>query len=228
MSQVVPDAAATASDDEFDDPEELDGDDAAIDAAPRRHWLLGLWLVIAGLLGELAAFELTMEKFRKLADPDAVAACDINPFVQCGKNLESWQGSLFGFPNPIIGLVCWMAPIVVGVALIAGVRFPRWYLAVFNAGLLGAVVFVVWLMTQSFFELHTLCLWCGLTWAVTYPSFLAVTFHNLATGVYGERARPAGRALLPWVAPISLVIYVVILVIAQLNFDLIGSIVKML
>ncbi|PZQ88237.1 MAG: hypothetical protein DI534_12300 [Leifsonia xyli] len=216
---------------ELDPQGELDDefpDDVTDDARPRRHWVLGLWLVIAGVLGELAAFELTLEKLRKLADPDAVANCDINPFVQCGKNLESWQGSLFGFPNPIIGLICWMAPIVVGVALIAGVRFPRWFMAVFNLGLLGAVIFVVWLMTQSFFELRTLCLWCGLTWAVTYPSFLAVTFHNLARGVFGERGRPVGRALTPWVAPISLLIYVVILAIAQINFDLIGSLVAML
>ena len=30
--------------------------------------------------------------------------------VQCGTNLSSWQGAVFGFPNPIIGLAGFVAP----------------------------------------------------------------------------------------------------------------------
>ena len=49
------------------------------------------------------------------------------------KNLESWQGSLFGFPNPILGLTGWMAPIVVGFAILAGAGFPVVLVAVQNS-----------------------------------------------------------------------------------------------
>jgi len=84
---------------------------------------------------------------------------------------------------------------------------------------------VVWLASQSIFapNLRTICPYCLLTWSVTYPTFFAVTFRNMAEGVFGDRARRAGRALLPWVAPLTLVVLIVILGIAQLQFPVIQS-----
>lgn len=189
----------------------------------RRPWLFGLWLIVAGIVGEIAAFALTVEKFEALAHPGKPAACDISPFVQCTKNLDSWQGAVLGFPNPIIGLVCWMAPLVIGVAVLGGVRFPRWFWAGFNLGVLGALVFVIWLAGQSIYELRTLCPYCVLTWTVTYPTFFAVTFRNMAEGVFGAGLRRAGRALLPWVLPLTIVVMLVILGLAQLQFDFIPT-----
>lgn len=192
---------------------------------PRRgtEWVFGIWLILAGVLGEIAAFALTIEKFHLLENPDATLSCNISPFVQCGENLNSWQGAVFGFPNPIVGLVCWMAPIVVGVSLLAGVRFPRWYWIVFNAFVAGAMVFVIWLAVQSIGELRTLCPYCVLTWAVTYPTFFSTTFRNMAEGVFGAGARRAGRALLPWVAPLTIVLLLIVFVIAQMQFPVIQS-----
>ena len=91
-------------------------------------------LILTGLVGWIAAFALTVEKFALLANPDATLGCDISPLVQCRANLESWQGSLFGFPNPILGITGWAAVIVVAVALLAGARFDRWFRVVFNLG----------------------------------------------------------------------------------------------
>ncbi len=103
-------------------------------SARTRPTALAVWLIIAGAIGWWAAFSLTMERLHLLADPDAILGCDISPLVQCGKNLESWQGSVFGFPNPILGLTGWMAPIVVGVAILAGARFARWFWWLFELG----------------------------------------------------------------------------------------------
>src|SRR6478735_61769 len=202
---------------------ELDDDLDPVETEKRIPWVFAIWLIIAGVIGEIAAFALTIEKFHALANPGVAASCDISVFVQCTKNLDSWQGSVFGFPNPIIGLIGWMAPIVVGVAILAGARFARWFWILFNIGVLGAVIFVIWLAGQSIFELNTLCPYCVLTWSVTYPTFFAVTFRNLAEGVFGERARGAGRALLPWVAPISIVVMLIIFVIAQTQMPVIQS-----
>ena len=114
--------------------------------------------------------------------------------MQCAKNLESWQGSVFGFPNPILGLTGWVAPIVVGVAILAGARFARWFWWLFELGLAFAFVFVIWLIGQSIFVLGTLCPWCMVTWVVTIPTFYAVTLHLLRTGIVpaprGIRAAP--------------------------------------
>jgi uncharacterized membrane protein len=220
MTEVADDTAT-----EFEPDEEFDEPAEAPMRAASRPWFFGIWLILAGLLGEFAAFMLTMEKFHVMENPDAILSCDISPFISCGKNLESWQGAVFGFPNPIIGLICWMAPIIVGVSVLAGARFPRWYWAVFNVGVAGAMVFVLWLASQSIFDpfIRTLCPYCVLTWAVTYPVFFAVTFRNMAEGVFGAGARRAGRALLPWVAPISIVLLLIVFGIAQSQFPVIQS-----
>jgi uncharacterized membrane protein len=217
MTEVADDTAT-----EFEPDEDVDETPAR---SARRPWAFALWLIIGGILGEIAAFTLTVEKFHLLQDPDAILSCNVSVFVQCGKNLDSWQGAVFGFPNPIIGLIGWMAPIIVGVSVLAGARFPRWYWAVFNLGVAGAMVFVLWLAGQSIFDpaIRTLCPYCVLTWAVTYPTFFAVTFRNMAEGVFGQGGRRAGRALLPWVAPISIVLLLIVFGIAQSQFPVIQS-----
>ena len=111
---------------------------------------LAIFLIIAGVIGWIAAFALTVEKFELLINPQEALGCDFSLLVQCRANLESWQGSLFGFPNPIIGLGAWIAPIVVGAALLAGARFDRWFWIAFNVGVLGAIVFVGWLRVWTF------------------------------------------------------------------------------
>lgn len=194
--------------------------------SPRRPTVFAVWLMIAGAIGWWAAFSLTMEKFHQLTDQGAPASCDFSVLVQCSANLQSWQGSVFGFPNPIIGLACWIAPIVVGAALLAGARFARWFWVLFWVGMLGAFVFVCWLIGQSIFVLGTLCPWCMVTWSVTIPSFYVVTLHLLRTGVVplGERVRAAAQSLIAWVPLLTLASYVVIAVLAQLRLDVLSQI----
>lgn len=193
---------------------------ASLTARP-VEWVFGCWLIIAGVIGELAAFVLTLEKFASLADPDHLASCDYSVLVQCTANLNAWQGSAFGFPNPIIGLVGWMAPIVVGAALLSGARFSRWFWMLFNLGIAAALGFVIWLISQSIFELGTLCPWCLVTWSVTIPTFFVVTLRNLAAGVFGggERTRRLGASLRTWVVPITIVCFGIVALIAQLELD---------
>ena len=189
--------------------------------APRRPWIFGIFLIVAGAAGWWAAFQLTLDKFITLAHPGTVLNCNISPLVQCGKNLDSLQGSAFGFPNPILGLGGFAAVIAVGVSLLAGAAFARWYWIAFNLGIAGALAFVIWLIGQSIFVLGTLCPWCMLVWLVTIPLFWVVTFRNLEQGVYGARAARAGHALMTWVIPISVISYVVVALIAQLVLDVI-------
>ena len=75
-------------------------------------------------------------------------------------------------------------PITIGVALLAGATFARWFWIAFNVGVAGALVFVGWLIAQSIYVLDVLCPWCMLTWAVTIPLFWVVTLYNLRTRTY--------------------------------------------
>lgn len=186
---------------------------------------LAILLIIGGIVGLIAAFALTTDKFTALQNTiDGVstkASCDISVLVQCSKNLESPQGSAFGFPNPILGLIMFPAPIIVGVATLAGVRFPRWFWAVFNLGMAFAIGFVAWLMSVSVWVLFTLCPWCMVVWSVVIPMSLGTTLYNLREQnlPLGDRAaRLAGRAY-GWLPIITLVVYVIFAVIAQVRLD---------
>ena len=185
----------------------------------RASLAFALTLIVTGAVGWWAAFSLTLDKIAVLKHPDAVLDCNISVLVQCGKNLGSWQGSVLGFPNPIIGLAAWIAPFIVGVSLLAGARFARWYWILFNLGVAGAQLFVIWLIHESIFDLGTLCPWCMLTWSMVIPLFFTVTVRNAAAGVFGERLRRAGRAATPWLIPATVTAYAIVLVIAQLRLD---------
>lgn len=182
---------------------------------------LAILLVVGGIVGLIAAFALTLDKLAVLADPNFNPSCNFSVLVQCGTNLRSAQGSAFGFPNPLLGLMMFPAPIIVGVASIAGVRFPRWFWAAFNVGMAFAIGFVIWLMTVSVFVLHTLCPWCMAVWTVVIPMSVATTLYNVREQnlpLGAAAARIAGRAY-GWLPIITLVLYVVFAVIAQVRLD---------
>lgn len=188
--------------------------------------VVAVWLVIAGVIGWWAAFSLTMERLHLLANPDAAAACDFSILVQCTANLQSWQGAVFGFPNPILGLTGWVAPIVVGMALLAGARFARWFWWLFLLGMTFAFGFVIWLISQSIYVLGTLCPWCMATWAVTIPSFYVVVLHLVRSGILpGSPAVRRGAArLMVWVPLLTFVSYAIILLLAQFELNAIPNI----
>ena len=190
------------------------------DSAPTRPpYVFAIFLILAGSIGWLAAFELVVGKIEVLENPGTDLACDFSVLVQCGANLASWQGAVFGFPNPLIGMGGFVAPIAVGVGILAGARFARWFWVAFNLGVAGALAFVIWLIGQSIFSLGTLCPWCMVVWSVTIPLFWALTARNLAEGVFGRRASAFGSALLSWVVPITIVSYAVIVLVAQLELN---------
>lgn len=187
----------------------------------KRPLLLAVFLVVAGVIGFLAAFQLTLDKFTLLEHPQAQLSCNFSVLIGCSKNLSSWQGAILGFPNPLIGVACWPAVIAVGTGILARARFARWFWVLFNLGTLGAIVLVIWLIGESIFVLDVLCPWCMVTWAVTIPTFLAVTLYNLKTGNIPVPAstRRVARALYGWVPLITLGCYIVVAVLAQVQLD---------
>lgn len=181
--------------------------------------LLAPFLVLSGLVGLWASFELVLAKFETLDDADAVLGCDFSIVVQCGANLASAQGAVFGFPNPLLGLAGFVAPVAVGVALLAGATFARWFWALFNLGVTAGLAFVIWLIGQSIYVLGTLCPWCMVVWAVMIPLFLTLTLRNAAAGVFGRGPRRLGSYLLTWLIPLTLACYLIIALLAQLRLD---------
>lgn len=192
--------------------------------APRTP-IFGVWLIVAGFLGLLAAFELTVEKFIALTDPNSgPAACDFSVIVQCSANLDSWQGAVLGFPNPLIGLVAWPFVLATGVLILGRVALPAfWFYGLFT-GFLGAVGFTTWLEFQSIMVLGTLCPWCMVTWFATVTAFVALVGHMGRLALFGRKAVGFFEAMKPYTVLIALLWLVGIATWAQLRLDWIRNV----
>ncbi len=147
----------------------------------------GVGLVLLGALGLLAAFTLTVDKLRLLADPSFTPACDLNPIVSCGSVMASDQAEVLGFPNSLLGLVGFSAVVALGLALALGARLPRGVLAGLALGGLAGLGFVHWLAYQTLYEINALCPWCLVVWAVTIP---VAVWSTLVAGGAGTTRAP--------------------------------------
>ena len=135
-------------------------------AVPRGS---ALWVLVGGVIGLAAALTLTIEKIELLINPDYVPTCSINPVLSCGSVMITPQASVFGFPNPLLGIVAFSVVVVTGVLAVAKVNLPRWYWAGLAVGTLLGAVFVPWLIYQSLYRIGALCPYCMVVWAVTIP-----------------------------------------------------------
>ena len=147
---------------------------------PRRtlKQTLPLILIIGGIIGLLASSILLVEKVQLLKHPAASLACDLNPIIACGSVINTPQASAFGFPNPIIGVAGFAIVATVGMALLAGAMFKRWFWLGLQAGTIFGVGFVTWLQFETIFRIGALCPYCMVVWSVTIPIFLYTTLYN--------------------------------------------------
>jgi uncharacterized membrane protein len=151
-------------------------------AVQSRTYRQTAWILIfAGILGIVASIELIVQKIGVLSNPDYVPNCDINPILSCGSVINTDQASLFGFPNPILGVIGFTVVVIFGVLLFAGIELPRWMWLGLNAGALAGMFFAIWLVSQSLYVIGALCPWCMVVWSVTIPIFWQVTTDNLAS-----------------------------------------------
>jgi uncharacterized membrane protein len=134
-----------------------------------------LWVLIAGVVGLVAAATLTIEKIELLIDPSYTPSCSLNPVLSCGSVMVTSQASAFGFPNPLIGIAGFSVVVVTGVLAVARVRLPQWYWSGLAVGTLLAATFVHWLIFQSLYRIGALCPYCMVVWAVTIPLLVVVS-----------------------------------------------------
>jgi len=141
------------------------------------------WLLAGGgAIGLFAALVLIIEKIALLRDPGYVPSCSINPVLSCGSVMSTPQAEAFGFPNPLWGITGFAVVTTIGVAVLAGGHFARWFWLGLQAGTLFGIVFVHWLIGQSLYEIGALCPYCMAVWAVMIPIFWYTTLHNLHHG----------------------------------------------
>lgn len=147
-------------------------------------------LILSGSIGLFASIALAIEEFHYLKHPQSELICDLNPIVGCGSILDSWQGhALFGVPNQIWGIAMFASLLTVGVSILAGAVYRRWFWRALQVGLFAGVGFVLWFMYQSLFVLKHLCPFCMVTWVATLTGF----WYLLLYSVRAEHIRLHGK-----------------------------------
>lgn len=154
------------------------------------------FLILVSAIGLVASFILTIEKFQLLKDPKVQLSCNFNPVVSCGSVISSPQAEAFGFANPLIGLVGFAVIITIGVGMIAGAKYKRWFWIGLQAGTIFGVLFSTWLFYQSLYVIKALCPFCIVVWAVVIALFVYVTRYNLING--NIKVKKSFQALLRW------------------------------
>ena len=143
--------------------------DPAGRAAPPERAAFIWTLLVTSVVGWIASGILVIERLHVYADANYITSCDISPWVSCGTVFKTPQAALFGFPNPLLGILGFTVVVTLGVVLGTGARVPTWVLGGLAAVSLVAWGFVHWLAFESLYSINALCPWCLVVWAVTAP-----------------------------------------------------------
>ncbi|HVI60576.1 MAG TPA: vitamin K epoxide reductase family protein [Candidatus Saccharimonadales bacterium] len=148
-------------------------------------------LLVGGIIGYLCAFIIMYDKVQLADNPDFRPSCSLNPVMSCGDVMKSGQANTFGFPNPFIGLGAFPAMAVVGLAMLAGARFKRWFWLALYGGYGLGTAFAYWLLLQSVYRIQALCPYC-----LAIDVVMTATFWYLTLYMVDQRhiRLPKGRA----------------------------------
>lgn len=136
-------------------------------------------LIIGGIIGLICAFIISYDKLQLLQNANFQPNCNLNPIISCGSVMKSAQGSVFGFPNPWIGLAAFPVLLTIGMGIMAGAKFKRWFWIGLQIGTIFGLAFVHWLFFQSVYRIQALCPYCMAVWIVTITTFWYTLLYNI-------------------------------------------------
>ena len=151
----------------------------------RSHkWIFGTMLGF-GIIGLIVSFILSVEKIHLLENPDATLSCSFNLVMNCSTVMQTWQSSVFGFPNMYIGLMAYPVVIAVAVMALAGAKMPRWFWRAVHVSYGLGLAFAYWLFFNSVYDIQVLCPWCLVITFATTILFETITRYALRENIWG-------------------------------------------
>lgn len=136
-------------------------------------------MALSASLSLLAAFVLSVEVVQLAKNPDAALSCSLNAVINCASVMKHPSSDLFGFPNSYLGLIAEPIVLTLAVAGLAGVKFPRGFMAAAQIGYTAGLIFAYYLLYVSVFQIGALCPWCLLVTVSTTMVFASLTHYNI-------------------------------------------------
>ena len=149
----------------------------------KKQNLAAFMMFLGSGLGLLASFVLSIEALELAKNSHAVLSCDFSSALSCSAVANHWSAAILGFPNSFIGVMTLPVMVTIAVALLAGTKFPRWFMFAAQIGVSVGFIFALWMFYMSFVEIGVLCPWCLTLDVGMLLIFVGMTRYNILTGV---------------------------------------------
>ena len=149
----------------------------------KKQNLAAFIMLLGSGLGLLASFVLSIEALELAKNSHAVLSCDFSSALSCSAVANHWSAAILGFPNSFIGVMTLPVMVTIAVALLAGAKFPKWFMFAAQIGVSVGFIFALWMFYMSFVEIGVLCPWCLTLDVGMLLIFGSMTRYNILTGV---------------------------------------------
>lgn len=149
----------------------------------KKQNLAAFIMLLGSGLGLLASFVLSIEALELAKNSHAVLSCDFSSALSCSAVANHWSAAILGFPNSFIGVMTLPVMVTIAAALLAGAKFPRWFMFAAQIGVSVGFIFALWMFYMSFVEIGVLCPWCLTLDVGMLLIFGGMTRYNILTGV---------------------------------------------
>lgn len=139
-------------------------------------------LMVGSAVGFVASSILIYDQVKIWRDPNFVPECNINPLLSCGSVINSGEGHVLGIPAPFLGLVMFTALGTLGLTILIGAKYKKWFWQGLQVAMIAGVAFALWLFWLSLYRINALCPFCLLSDAAVYIMAWYVTLYNLRLG----------------------------------------------
>ena len=153
----------------------------------KHRQFAALALLLGSGLGLLASFVLSIEALTLAKNSHAALNCDLNAVISCSAVANHWSATLLGFPNSFIGMMTLPVMVTIAVALLAGTKFPKWFMWGAQLGAVAGLLFAGWMFYMSYVEIGALCPWCLTLDAGMLLIFYGLTRHNVLNKIIEHR-----------------------------------------
>lgn len=143
-------------------------------------WLL----VVGGVIALVASLILAHDTLAIAKNPNYVPDCNLNPVVSCGDVITFKGDSIFGLPYPFYGIAAFAVLTTIGVGMLAGGVFKKWFHNTLWAGVGLGIIGAYYLLLKSMYEIHALCPFCLSVDVVITTLFWYTSLYNIDHGAF--------------------------------------------